>query len=475
MNKINRMISKYNFNSGSISRVRYIVVHYVGALGGAKENCAYYGGGNRGASAHYFVGFAGEIWQCVEDKNIAWHCGASSYKHPECRNANSIGIEMCVRKKSTKTMNATDKDWYFEEATVQSAIELTKYLMKKYNIPADHVIRHYDVTGKICPNPYVYNTGTYTWDAFKKAISGQNTQSQITGTQTSVFSGLSEKQAAEKLLEICTPIAKKNGLLPSVATAQCILESGYCRTELAKKANNICGMKCNLSGNTWDGTTWDGKSSVQIRTPEQDAAGNTYYINADFRKYPCIEKSIADRCAYLLGAMNGNKKRYAGIQQCKTYREQITLIKNGGYATDVNYIEKICNIIKKYGLDQQDGTGDILPDTGEIWYRVRKSWKDTKSQTGAFHSLAKAKQCADQHAGYNVFDENGKKLYTSAKVPYKIRVTKTNVPIRTGPAKSYSRVMVCPVGVYEIVEEKNGFGRLKSGAGWVYLKKIVRV
>ena len=42
---------------------------------------------------HTILRFAGEIWQCVEDQNIAWHCGASSYKHPECRNANSIGIE----------------------------------------------------------------------------------------------------------------------------------------------------------------------------------------------------------------------------------------------------------------------------------------------------------------------------------------------------------------------------------------------
>ena len=81
---------------------------------------------------------------------------------------------MCVQKRGTQTLGATDRDWYFEETTVQSAIELTRYLMKKYNIPADHVIRHYDVTGKICPNPYVYNTGTYTWDAFKKSISGQN-------------------------------------------------------------------------------------------------------------------------------------------------------------------------------------------------------------------------------------------------------------------------------------------------------------
>ena len=171
MKKINRLISGYNHNQGSISRIKYIVIHYVGALGGAKENCQYYAGGNRNASAHYFVGFDGEIWQSVEDANIAWHCGASSYKHAECRNANSIGIEMCVRKKNTKSMGATDKDWYFEDATVEAAAELTRYLMDKYNVPASNVIRHYDVTGKICPNPYVYNTTAHTWDEFRKKIS----------------------------------------------------------------------------------------------------------------------------------------------------------------------------------------------------------------------------------------------------------------------------------------------------------------
>ena len=172
MKKINRLISGYNHNPGSISRIKYIVIHYVGALGGAKENCQYYAGGNRNASAHYFVGFDGEIWQSVEDANIAWHCGASRYKHGECRNANSIGIELCVRKRNTASMGATDKDWYFEDATVEAAAELTRYLMDKYNVPASRVIRHYDVTGKICPNPYVYNTTAHTWDEFKKKISG---------------------------------------------------------------------------------------------------------------------------------------------------------------------------------------------------------------------------------------------------------------------------------------------------------------
>ena len=143
--KITSLYTPYNYTSGNINRIKYIVIHYVGALGGAKDNCKYYASTYVGASAHYYVGFYGEIYQSVRDKDVAWSVGASSYVHKECRNSNSLNIEMCVRKRSTKTMNATDKDWYFEEATVKSAIALTQYLMKKYNIAADHVIRHYDV------------------------------------------------------------------------------------------------------------------------------------------------------------------------------------------------------------------------------------------------------------------------------------------------------------------------------------------
>lgn len=166
--EINKLMTPYNHNPGTVDRIRYIVIHYVGALGGARANCQWYAGGNRGASAHYFVDFDGAVWQSVEDQNVAWHCGAKTYRHPECRNANSIGIEMCVRNKGSQA--DTSRSWYFEDATVQSAINLTRELMDKYHIPDDHVIRHYDVTGKICPNPYVYNTTAHTWDQFKSAI-----------------------------------------------------------------------------------------------------------------------------------------------------------------------------------------------------------------------------------------------------------------------------------------------------------------
>lgn len=166
--QINKLLTPHNHNTGSVDRIKYIVIHYVGALGGARANCQWYAGGDRGASAHYFVDFDGAVWQSVEDKDIAWHCGAKSYRHPECRNANSIGIEMCVRNKGSQA--DTSHDWYFEDATVAAAIRLTCELMDKYHVPADHVIRHYDVTGKICPNPYVYNMTAHTWGAFKAAI-----------------------------------------------------------------------------------------------------------------------------------------------------------------------------------------------------------------------------------------------------------------------------------------------------------------
>lgn len=169
--KINKLLTTINLRKGaSTNRIKYIVCHYVGATGGAEANCKYYASGYIGASAHYFVGHKGEVWQSVEDKDIAWHCGASRYVHPYCRNDNSIGIEMCCRKK-------LDGTWYFEEETVKSTIELVKMLMQKYNIPVENVIRHYDVTGKICPEPYVRDTDA--WNTFKANLTGAATATPI--------------------------------------------------------------------------------------------------------------------------------------------------------------------------------------------------------------------------------------------------------------------------------------------------------
>lgn len=143
---------------GLRSSTKYLVIHYTASPGGtAKANANYFVTPNRRASAHYFVGFDGEVISSVPENKVAWHCGASKYKHPECRNSNSIGIELCCRKLSLATKNATDKDWYFTTETVDAAIKFVAGLMNKYGIDRNHIVRHYDVTGKICPAPFIHN------------------------------------------------------------------------------------------------------------------------------------------------------------------------------------------------------------------------------------------------------------------------------------------------------------------------------
>lgn len=122
-----------------------------------------------------------------------------------------------------------------------------------------------------------------------------------------------------------------------------ILESGYVTTKLSQLGNNCFGLKLSLSGNKWD-SVWDGHSYVEVQTWEV-YDGDKVTVPAKFRKYPCIEDSIKDHSAYILGAMNGSEKRYDGILSASDYRETITIIKNGGYATDPDYIAKICSIV----------------------------------------------------------------------------------------------------------------------------------
>lgn len=144
-----------------------------------------------------------------------------------------------------------------------------------------------------------------------------------------------------------------SGILASVTIAQACLESAYGTSELAVQANNLFGMKATLSGNTW-ASEWGG-STYSKATKEQTASGVEYTITADFRKYTDWAASIKDHSDYLAGAMNGSSLRYAGLSGCKDYRAAAQLIKDGGYATDVAYVDKVCAVIETYGLTKYDG------------------------------------------------------------------------------------------------------------------------
>ena len=136
---------------------KYIVVHYVGAQSStALNNCKYFAGGDRQASAHYFVDDT-SIWQCIEDQHGAWHVGNT---RTEVNNKNSLGIEMCCMGPN---LMVTEK-------TEANTVDLVKYLMNKYNIPVANVRTHYQVSGgtKTCPNWSANNWAR--WNNFKAKL-----------------------------------------------------------------------------------------------------------------------------------------------------------------------------------------------------------------------------------------------------------------------------------------------------------------
>lgn len=159
--KITDYLTSRNFTKGRTKLIQYAVMHYTYSTGDAPAQCKYFANNYVGASAHYFVGHNGDIYRSVKDEDTAWHCGAKSYVHSSCRNSNSIGIELCCKKDNTG-------EWYFQNDTIAESAKLVAYLMKKYNISLDRVIRHYDVTGKICPRPFVINQRE--WDKYKSLV-----------------------------------------------------------------------------------------------------------------------------------------------------------------------------------------------------------------------------------------------------------------------------------------------------------------
>lgn len=99
-----------------------------------------------------------EVWQSVADKDVAWHVGARSYRHPSCRNANSIGVEICM----------LDAQGRVRQGSIDNAVKLVRALMTTYGVTIGRVLRHYDVTGKDCPAPMVADEKR--WAAFKAAL-----------------------------------------------------------------------------------------------------------------------------------------------------------------------------------------------------------------------------------------------------------------------------------------------------------------
>lgn len=165
-----------NYQKGRSFPINWICLHFTSNNGDTAQNNADFFARESGlrASAHYFVDPNGVV-QSVKDGDTAWHCGrerGGSY-YNDCRNANSIGIEMC-----SVIRNGV---YVIPEETMKRAAKLTRELMAKYHIPVSRVCRHYDVTRKNCPEPWIRNP--QLWEKFKTMLTEKEVE-DMTEQQT---------------------------------------------------------------------------------------------------------------------------------------------------------------------------------------------------------------------------------------------------------------------------------------------------
>lgn len=383
------------------------------------------------ASSNYGIDKDGRVGLYVEEKNRSW-CTSS--------NAND------QRAVTIECASDTSEPYWMNEKVYAKLIELCADICRRngkkkllwftdknkslnYTPKSDEMLItvHRWFANKSCPGNWLYERLGNLASTVTAKIGGGNISS---GMQAKEFQNLTEAQVIAKVGALFTADQKKSGILASVSMAQFILESGYGKSELAQKANNCFGMKRSLSGNTWSGSTWDGVSVYTKKTQEQNANGSYATITADFRKYKCLEDSIADHSAYLLGAKNGSKLRYAGLKGCKEYKKAARIIKDGGYATSLTYVEKLCSIIKRWNLTQFDVS-------------------DGKSNTDC---------------------------------PFMVKVSIPDLNIRVGAGTDTAKTgYYTGIGVFTILEVREGkgsdagWGRLKSGAGWISLDHCQKV
>ena len=386
------------------------------------------------ASSNYGIDKNGRVGMYVEEKNRSWCTSSNS------NDQRAVTIECASDTKSPYRMNDAVYETLIKLCTDICRRNGKKKLLwfgdkKKtlnYSPKADEMVItvHRWFASKSCPGDWLYSR---LGDLAKKVtaeLSGDDEEDDTEidkGLQAKDLAAFSNEEVIRRVGPLFTADQKKTGVLASVSLAQFILESGYGKSELAQQANNCFGMKKSLSGNTWEGSVWDGKSIYTKKTKEQRSWG-TETVTAEFRRYACIEDSIADHSAYLTGAKKGSTLRYEGLKGCTDYRKAAQIVKAGGYATSSTYVNKLCSIIEQWKLTQYDTDVALVEEEKPA----------------------------------------------AVKLPYLIRVSK-RIDIKRGASASAATARKCPVGIYTIVAEQNGYGKLKSGAGWVKLSEIQKI
>lgn len=398
--KINTsLLSTHNCNVKSSRAVAYIVVHYTGNKGPdtAKANANYFKYTDVKASAHFTVD-DNNIYQCIALKDVAWHVGAKLY-YNECRNATSIGIEMCCTAGNHKV----------GAATIENAAQLAAALCRLIGVSGSavdiYVVRHWDVTRKECP-AQMTGKGNAEWTMFlarvkaildgkedtvvsKTLIAGaaQATAEQMTAYIKSVNSKV--PQSVIDMIPLYLSEGKAEGIRGDIAFAQSCLETGnftFKGSAVTLSQNNFCGMGVLSNGMKGNSFT---NPQLGIRAQVQHLKA---YCSTDPLVNPCIDprfKYVTRGCipyVEILGIQeNPNRegwsagKNYGGQildilgrilkMPDETQKQEDNLLRKGDRGDAVKLLQHRLNLVG--AILQEDGEWGPQTDTAVRNYQYK--------------------------------------------------------------------------------------------------------
>ena len=388
---------------------KYLVYHYTAGVtskkGSARATASWFANPKAGGTADFIVDDE-EIVQYNPDpeKYSCWAVGGSAYGnrggklHGVATNHNCISIEICSTNKTGRVTNPNDDNWYFTDAALANAAKLGRYLMEVYGIPASRVIRHYDVTGKLCPGIKGWNlengSDDKKWQTFKAQLSAEAEDNTPAPAPTPAPSGATTVNYAYKVTVSDLNIRKGPGTNYDSA--------GY----TGKGVFTIVAEKGGW-GKLKSGAGW---ISLNSKYGHKVSSGSTTPAAASSTLKWTV--TISD-----LRIRKGPGTNY-GWTGAYTGKGTFTIV------------------------EQKNGWGRLKSGAG---------WISLNSKYG--HKVS-----------------SGSTTPAAASSTLKWTVTISDLRIRKGPGTNYGWTgAYTGKGTFTIVEQKNGWGRLKSGAGWISL------
>lgn len=427
------------------------------------------------ACVHGFIdGNDGTIYQTLPWNHRGWHCGSGS---KGSGNDTHIGVEMCepacIKYTAGSSFTCSDVTTAKTVAkrTYEAAVELFAYLCKKYNLDPTVdgvIISHREGHSRgIASNhgdpEHLWNglSMGYTMDGFRKAVkaamgtSGVEDTSgytKIMGTAAATAVQMqayikqvnpSVEQSVIDMIPLYLSEGEAEGIRGDIAFAQSCLETGnfgFTQSAVTLDQNNFAGM----------GVTQNGMKGLSFDTPQLGIRCQIQHLKAYACTDALVNANIDPRFKYVTRG-SAPYVEYLGIQENP---------KGVGWAAGAGYGAKILTILKK--ITGVSGTTSNL-------YRVRKSWEDTASQKGAFAVLDNARECADENPGYAVFDSNGKQVYPAAGTNtgtalYRVRKSWTDAASQKGAFKVLDNAKKC-------ADENAGYSVFDENGKAVYTGK----